>query len=67
MPWEQVRDVLSQERSPATLEAYQYVSEPPHNARLAARRRYATPSFPPGRPVLAAGSPMQGVLLGGGR
>ena len=54
MPWEQVRDVLPQDRSPATLEAYQYVFESPYIPRLAALRRYATPSFPPGRPVLAA-------------
>lgn len=54
MPWEQVRDVLAQDRSPATLEAYQYVFESPYIAPLAALRRYARPSFPPACPLLVA-------------
>jgi transglutaminase-like putative cysteine protease len=52
--WDTVRDCLQQERTPAELEAYQYVFDSPYVVRGAALRRYATASFPAGRPLLAA-------------
>jgi transglutaminase-like putative cysteine protease len=54
MPWEQVRDLLPQERSLAVLEAYQYVFDSPYVPRLAALRRYVSRTFAPHRPLLAA-------------
>jgi transglutaminase-like putative cysteine protease len=51
-PWEEVRDLLPADRSPATLEAYQFVFASrctPPSPELAA---YAAPSFAPGRPLL---------------
>jgi transglutaminase-like putative cysteine protease len=51
-PWEEVRDLLPADRSPATLEAYQFVFASrctPPGPELAA---YAAPSFAPGRPLL---------------
>jgi transglutaminase-like putative cysteine protease len=52
--WEAVCDVLRHDRSAASLEAYQYVFDSPYVASSTPLRRYATPSFPPGQPLLAA-------------
>ena len=52
--WDMVRDCLRQERTPAELDAYQYVFDSPYIASGAALRRYAIASFPAGRPLLAA-------------
>jgi transglutaminase-like putative cysteine protease len=52
--WDIVRDCLQHERTPAELEAYQYVFDSPYVISSAALRRYATASFPVGRPLLAA-------------
>lgn len=54
MAWEQVRDLLPQDRSPTGLDAYQYVFPSPYVPHLAALHRYAARSFTPKRPVLVA-------------
>ena len=53
-PWESVRDHLQTDFTPSGLEARQFLFDSPYvrcHAELAA---YAAPSFPPGRPLLAA-------------
>jgi transglutaminase-like putative cysteine protease len=52
--WEAVRDMLHHERSAAVLEAVQYRFASPHVPCSARLRRYAAPSFLPGRPLLTA-------------
>ena len=53
-PWEDVRAALPKDLNPAGLDAYQFVFESPYVRWDEATRAYATPSFPAGRPVLAA-------------
>jgi transglutaminase-like putative cysteine protease len=52
--WESVRDRLKTDLSPHGLEARQFVFESPYVKIDAALAAYAAPSFPPGRPLLAA-------------
>jgi transglutaminase-like putative cysteine protease len=52
--WEQVRERLRQDRSATGLEAYQYVFDSPYVPSLPQLLGYAAPSFPSGRPLLAA-------------
>lgn len=52
--WDTVRDTLRHDRSAVGLTAYQYVFDSPYVARSTPLQRYAAPSFPPGRPLLAA-------------
>ncbi len=54
MPWEQVREVLRGDRSPQTLDAYQYTFDSPYIPSANGLAGYAEPSFAPGRPVLDA-------------
>jgi transglutaminase-like putative cysteine protease len=54
LAWDTIRDRLHHGRRTADLDAYQYSFDSSHIVRTAALRRYAAPSFPPGRPVLAA-------------
>jgi transglutaminase-like putative cysteine protease len=53
-PWEQVRSGLRHDHSPAGLDAFQFVFESPYVRWEAATLDYAAPSFPAGRPLLAA-------------
>lgn len=50
--WEQTRELLRSDRSPGVLEAYQYVFSSPYIPRTDALADYASPSFPPGQPIL---------------
>ena len=52
--WEAVRDQLRHDASAACLAAYQYTFDSPHIAVWPALRRFASASFPPGRPLLEA-------------
>jgi transglutaminase-like putative cysteine protease len=52
LPWEQVRGLLPTDRSEAVLDACQYVFESTHVQISPELLAYASPSFPPGRPVL---------------
>ena len=52
--WESARDALRSRRDPETLDAYQFAFDSryiKHDPRLV---EYASPSFPPGRPLLEA-------------
>ncbi len=53
-PWEKVRAALPQDLSPTGLDAYQFVFESPYVRWDDATVAYAKPSFPAGRPLLAA-------------
>jgi transglutaminase-like putative cysteine protease len=53
-PWEEVAHVLPRDLSPAGLDAYQFVFESPRIRPGAAFAVYASPSFPPGRPITEA-------------
>jgi transglutaminase-like putative cysteine protease len=53
-PWEAVRKSLEQDRSPQGLEARQFVFDSPYVRAATELTDYAAPSFPPGRPLLAA-------------
>jgi transglutaminase-like putative cysteine protease len=53
-PWELVRDSLRSDRSPAALEAHQYVFESRYVPRSDELLEYAQPSFPPQRPIAQA-------------
>jgi transglutaminase-like putative cysteine protease len=53
-PWEEVRDGLPADRSPAALEAYQFAFDSSCVQASAALADYARPSFPAGRPFLEA-------------
>ncbi|MEM9881779.1 MAG: transglutaminase family protein [Planctomycetota bacterium] len=53
-PWEQVADGLRRDRSPAGLDALQFVFDSPLAAAQPALTDYARASFPPGRPILDA-------------
>ena len=52
-PWEAVRDALRSERTPETIDAYQFAFDSPYIRANAELRRYADLSFSPGRPLLA--------------
>jgi transglutaminase-like putative cysteine protease len=52
--WEQVRDLLPADRSPAALEAYQFVFGARYTQPGPDLATYAIPSFAPGRPLLEA-------------
>ena len=52
-PWDDVRVALRNDRSPAGLDAFQFVFESPCVRWDEAAVAYAAPSFPPGRPLLA--------------
>jgi len=52
--WEEVRDALAVAASPGDLEACEFCFDSPRAGRDAELADYARPSFPPGRPVLAA-------------
>jgi transglutaminase-like putative cysteine protease len=52
--WESVRDALQAHQRPETLEAYEFVFDSPFVAAAPALQAYAAPSFPPGRPLIAA-------------
>lgn len=54
LPWETVREALRAGDERADLDAYQFVFESAHVRYDAAVAAYAAPSFPPGRPLLAA-------------
>jgi transglutaminase-like putative cysteine protease len=51
-PWEEVRQTLRSDRSPALLDAYRFVFTSQYVPRNQALADYAAPSLPPGRPVL---------------
>jgi transglutaminase-like putative cysteine protease len=51
-PWEEVRNTLKSDRSPAILDAYRFVFTSQYIPRNQALADYAAPSLPPGRPVL---------------
>jgi transglutaminase-like putative cysteine protease len=53
-PWEQIRDLLRTDRDPASIDAYQFTFDSPYVKADAALLAYALPSFPSGRPILAA-------------
>ena len=53
-PWEEVRDLLPHDRSPAVLEAYQFVFDSPSVAHHPDFAAYAAPAFSPSRPLLEA-------------
>jgi transglutaminase-like putative cysteine protease len=53
-PWEQVRDALRTNLSPAGLDAYQFVFESPYVRWDDDVAAYAAESFTPDRPILAA-------------
>jgi transglutaminase-like putative cysteine protease len=52
--WEEVRQVLSNERGPRSLEVYQFVFDSPYVTTDPDLADYAATSFPPGRPLLEA-------------
>jgi transglutaminase-like putative cysteine protease len=52
-PWEEARETLRTDRSPAILDAYRFVFTSQYIPRNQALADYAAPSLPPGRPVLA--------------
>jgi transglutaminase-like putative cysteine protease len=51
-PWEEARDLLEADRSPATLEAYQFVFGSRYIQPSPELAAYALPSFAPRRPLL---------------
>jgi transglutaminase-like putative cysteine protease len=53
-PWESVRQLLEQDRSPEALDACPFVFDSPYVKAGPELAHYAAPSFPPGRPVLEA-------------
>jgi transglutaminase-like putative cysteine protease len=53
-PWEAVRDRLSADRDAAWLDAYQFVFDSLYSRSDPRYAAYAAPSFPAGRPILAA-------------
>jgi transglutaminase-like putative cysteine protease len=50
--WEEVRDTLPGDRSPAGMEAYQFVFDSPYVRASADLGKYAAESFPSARPLL---------------
>ena len=61
-PWNEVRDHLRTDRTPAALDAYHYTFDSPYVAASAALAEYAAPSFPPGRPLLEAALDLTGRI-----
>jgi transglutaminase-like putative cysteine protease len=53
-PWEEVAATVRTDRSPAALEAFEYVFDSPFVAASEALAAYAQPSFAPGRPLAEA-------------
>jgi transglutaminase-like putative cysteine protease len=53
-PWENVRDMLSRQRDPEVLEAYEFAFDSHHIQASANLAEYAAQSFTRGRPVLDA-------------
>ena len=53
-PWEEVAATVRTDRSPAALEAFEYVFDSPFVAASEALAAYARPSFVPGRPIAEA-------------
>ena len=53
-PWEFVRDSIRGDRSPSSLDAYQYVFDSPYVKTMPELAKYAMPSFLPGTPLLDA-------------
>lgn len=53
-PWEQVRHLLSSNRSPEILDAFQFAFDSPYIKIDAELGAYAAASFTPGRPILEA-------------
>jgi transglutaminase-like putative cysteine protease len=54
LPWESVRDMMSKEKSAATLEACRYLYASPHVGWFPELEAYARLSYTPGRPQLDA-------------
>ena len=52
--WETVRELLRHERTPSSIEAYQYTFDSPLISSSPALDDYARPSFPPDCPLLTA-------------
>jgi transglutaminase-like putative cysteine protease len=52
--WEEVRDSLPIGRDAETLDAFQFTFDSPYSAASADLTEYASPSFPPNRPLAAA-------------
>lgn len=61
--WETVRDMLRRDRSPEIIEARQFVMNSPVVAVFPELAGYAAPSFPPGRPILAAVRELMGRIF----
>jgi transglutaminase-like putative cysteine protease len=53
-PWEEVRDQLARDRSPAWLDAFQFTFDSRYVLAAARYADYAANSFTPGRPILEA-------------
>lgn len=53
-PWERVRELLREHRTPETLDALQYVFDSPFIRCSDGLAAYARDSFPPGRPIVEA-------------
>jgi len=51
-PWDEVRDRLQSARDLETVDACQFLFDSPYVKTDEALRTYASPSFPPGRPIL---------------
>lgn len=54
LPWEQVRDTLRHDRTPAGLDAYQFVFDSPYIKASQPLMELASRVFSPGRPILEA-------------
>jgi transglutaminase-like putative cysteine protease len=54
VPWETVRDLIAEHGRPDTLEALEFVFDSPFVAAGRELAEYASPSFPAGRPLIAA-------------
>jgi transglutaminase-like putative cysteine protease len=54
MAWEEVAKSLPRDRTPASLDAYQFVFESPRIRPSSDFAKYAAPSFTPGRPFVEA-------------
>ena len=52
--WEEVRDLVANDRRPETLAAYEFAFDSPYVKAHADLRDFALPSFPKGRPLLEA-------------
>ncbi len=61
--WETARERLAKEIRPETIEARQFVFDSPLVSASPALADYALPSFPPGRPLLAACNDLTGRIF----